>query len=109
MMSSGIKYSEPPDDAAIYYYPDFRELALKKTRIAEQPGEIFLYNNFHPLLPGMILERAAGTTVTGYLQEKIWTPIGMEYSGSWSLDETCSEKMESGMNARAIDFAKFGR
>ena len=58
---------------------------------------------------GMILERATGRTVTDYLQEKIWTPIGMAYPGSWSLDEAGFEKMESGINARAIDFAKFGR
>ena len=33
----------------------------------------------------------------------------MEAAGSWSLDSTTSgfEKMESGLNARAIDFAKF--
>jgi CubicO group peptidase (beta-lactamase class C family) len=109
MMSSGIKYSEPPDDAATYYYPDLRELAIEKTKIIALPGESFHYNNFHPLLLGMILERATGTTVSGYLQEKIWKPIGMEYDGSWSLDESGFEKMESGINARAIDFAKFGR
>jgi len=33
----------------------------------------------------------------------------MEFPGSWSLDEAGFEKMESGINARAIDFAKFGR
>jgi len=59
----------------------------------------------------MILERATGKAVTTYLQEKIWTPVGMEFGGSWSLDseKTGFEKMESGLNARAIDFAKLGR
>ena len=57
----------------------------------------------------MILERATGTSVANYLQETIWKPIGMQYPGSWSLDERGFEKMESGINARAIDFAKFGR
>jgi CubicO group peptidase (beta-lactamase class C family) len=109
MMSSGIKYSEPPDNATTYYYPDLRELALEKTRIIDEPGKYFLYNNYHPLLLGMILERSTGTSVGNYLQEKIWKPIGMEYPGSWSLDENNFEKMESGINARAIDFAKFGR
>lgn len=109
MMSSGIKYSEPPDNATTYYYPDLRLLALEKTEIQDTPGEFFHYNNYHPLLLGLILERATGTTVAGYLQEKIWKPIGMQYSGSWSLDESGFEKMESGINGRAIDFAKFGR
>ena len=113
MMSSGIKYAEFPfingDDAKTYYYPNLRQLALEDTRIVTLPGEKFLYNNYHPLLLGMIIERATGTSVANYLQEKIWKPIGMEYPGSWSLDENGFEKMESGINARAIDFVKFGR
>ena len=114
MMSSGIKYAEFTlvngfDNAKTYYYPDLRRLALEDTHIIASPGEYFRYNNYHPLLLGMILERAIGSSVANYLQEKIWKPIGMEYSGSWSLDEAGFEKMESGINARAIDFAKFGR
>ena len=114
MMSSGIKYAEFPflngDDAKTYYYPDLRRLALAQTRIVDPPGKQFLYNNYHPLLLGLILERATGIPVANYLQEKIWKPLEMEFPGSWSLDhEGGFEKMESGINARAIDFAKFGR
>jgi CubicO group peptidase (beta-lactamase class C family) len=115
MMSSGIHYVENGfingDDALTYLYPDLRKLALDDTRIIDAPGAYFLYDNFHPLLLGMILERATGKPVAQYLQEKIWGSIGMEYAGSWSLDaeKPGFEKMESGINARAIDFAKFGR
>ncbi len=114
MMSSGIKYAEFPflngDDAKTYYYPDLRRLALEETRIVGISDKKFLYNNYHPLLLGLILERATGKPVASYLEEKIWKPLGMEFSGSWSLDsEGGFEKMESGINARAIDFAKFGR
>jgi CubicO group peptidase (beta-lactamase class C family) len=112
-MSSGIKYREFPfingDDAKTYYYPDLRQLALEDTFVIDPPGEYFLYNNYHPLLLGMILERATGVPVAEYLEQKIWGAIGTEYPGSWSLDERGFEKMESGINARAIDFAKFGR
>ena len=113
MMSSGIKYKEFPfvngDDAKTYYFPDLRQLALADTQINGVPGDHFLYNNYHPLLLGLILERATGTSVAHYLQEKIWQPAGAAYDGSWSLDEAGFEKMESGINGRAIDFAKFGR
>lgn len=114
-MSSGIKYKEfnflQGDNTKTYYYPNLRQLALGDTQIAEAPGRHFVYNNYHPLLLGLILERATGRPVTQYLQEKIWTPLGMEYPGSWSLDSKADgfEKMESGLNARAIDFAKLGR
>lgn len=116
MMASGLRYNtDRPmsfgDDNLTYGFIDLRHLALTETEIVEKPGETFLYNNYNPLLLGMILERATGRNVTAYLQEKIWTPLGMEFDGSWSLDsaESGFEKMESGINARAIDFAKFGR
>jgi CubicO group peptidase (beta-lactamase class C family) len=115
-MASGLRYNtDRPisfgDDNLTYGFDDLRHLALTETQVLEQPGKTFLYNNYNPLLLGLILERATGVPVTTYLQEKIWTPLGMEYDGSWSLDSEKSgfEKMESGINARAIDFAKFGR
>jgi CubicO group peptidase (beta-lactamase class C family) len=40
----------------------------------------------------------------------LWGPLGAEADASWSLDSNSSgfEKMESGFNARAVDFARFG-
>ena len=75
-MSSGIKYEEFPfvngDDALTYYYPDLRQLAITKTEIIGEPGESFLYNNYHPLLYGIILERATSQPVAEFLEENIW-------------------------------------
>jgi CubicO group peptidase (beta-lactamase class C family) len=116
-MSSGIKYeeggdlpwSEDADDTKTYYATDLRELALN-CQIEGEPGEYFEYNNYNPLLVGMIVERATGMPVSRFLQEQLWKPVGMEADGSWSLDSKKSgfEKMESGVNARARDFARFG-
>lgn len=113
-MSSGLHYEEYglpwSDDALTYYDADLRGLALRKTRVEEPPGLRFHYNNYNPLLLGMILERATGQSVAAYLSEKIWKPVGAEADASWSIDsnEHGFEKMESGVNARAIDFAKLG-
>jgi CubicO group peptidase (beta-lactamase class C family) len=116
-MSSGLKYSGEGsgggplgDDAKTYYTPNLRELALTVEPEVE-PGTRWEYNNYHPLVLGMILERATDRPVATYLSQKIWQPLGMEADGSWSLDSEASgfEKMESGINGRAIDFAKFGR
>jgi CubicO group peptidase (beta-lactamase class C family) len=116
-MSSGLKYSGEgggggpfSDDAKTYYDPNLRELALT-VKPEVEPERRWEYNNYHPLLLGMILERATDRPVATYLSQKIWQPLGMEVDGSWSLDseEHKFEKMESGINARAIDFAKFGR
>jgi CubicO group peptidase (beta-lactamase class C family) len=114
LMSSGIRYNEDEpdhDDDITYHAADLRKAALEKTTIVDVSGKQWHYNNYHPLLLGLILERVTGKSVTAYLQEKLWTPLGMEYSGSWSVngDKNGLEKMESGINARAIDFAKYGR
>lgn len=117
MMSSGLEYEKNRlflfngDDPLTTYYPDQRTLALENTHIIRNPGLNFDYNKYHPQLLGMILERTTGMSVTAYLQQKIWNPLGMEFDGSWSLDseESGFEKMETGVNARAIDFVKFGR
>jgi CubicO group peptidase (beta-lactamase class C family) len=114
LMSSGMRYNEDPpdqDNDVTYHASDLRQAALEKTAIVDAPGKHWLYNNYHPLLLGMTLERVTGMSVTAYLQEKLWEPLGMEYPGSWSIngDKDGLEKMESGINARTIDFAKLGR
>lgn len=120
LMNSGIRYvegSELPfymapfaDDARTYYSPDLRKVALQVAAGDTPVGEAFHYNNYYPLLEGLLLERATGMHVAEYLQERLWKPMGAEFTASWSLDSETSgfEKMESGINARAIDFARFG-
>lgn len=120
-MSSGIRYvtndelnpllTPVGDDAKTYYFPDLRHTAMSAQRSDEPIGAYFRYNNYHPLLEGLIIERATGRHVAEYLQEKIWKPLGMEFPASWSIDSEQSgfEKMESGINGHAIDFAKVGR
>lgn len=119
-MSSGIRYRESEaldwlfslsDDTLAYSYPELRSLALDFTHGDEPIGAYFQYNDYNPILEGLILERATGMPVSAYLQEKIWKPLGMEYPATWSLDSQASgfEKMATGLNARAMDYAHFGR
>ena len=112
-MASGLRYveDEPPyDNRWTYLPPDLRRSALERATVVEEPGTRWLYNNYNPLLIGMILERVSGRPVTDLLQRWIWNPVGMEHGGSWSIDSRAHgfEKMESGINARPVDFAKLG-
>lgn len=115
-MASGLDYQAnrsllfDGDDPLTTYYPDQRQITLDNTQIVDPPGEYFQYNKYHPQFLGMVIERTTGMPVTEYLQARIWDPLGMEFGGSWSLDSEKSgfEKMETGVNARALDFAKFG-
>lgn len=112
-MSSGLAYEDQKtpwgDPVKTYYSPDLRSTALSAV-IDEAPGKTFLYNNYNPLLLGMALERATDQNVSDYMSDVLWKPLGAEADASWSMDSVGSgfEKMESGVNARAIDFARFG-
>ena len=116
-MAAGLDYQEirwwlfNGDDPLTTYYPDQREIALENINIVDPPGQYFNYNKYHPQLLGMILERTTGMSVTEYTQTRLWDPLGMEFDGAWALDgeESQFEKMEAGLNARAIDYAKFGQ
>jgi len=117
LMASGLDYQEirwglfNGDDPLTTYGLDQRRLALENTTIIDPPGEYFSYNKYHPQLLGMILERVTGMSVTEYTQTRLWDRVGMEFDGAWALDSETSgfEKMEAGLNARAIDYAKLGR
>ena len=112
-MSSGLGYEEQglpwSDDALTYYDPDLRALALT-AEVQEPPGRTWLYNNYNPLLVGLVLERAVGEPVERFAAEALWGPMGAEADASWSADSEASgfPKMESGFNAVARDYARFG-
>ncbi|MBO4387298.1 MAG: serine hydrolase [Treponema sp.] len=112
-MSSGILYEESPkprmDNTETYYNPNLRNLALTNTLIKEEAGKHFLYNNYNPLLLGLIIERVTNKNVCDYLSQAIWSKIGCEQDATWSLDseEDAFEKMESGINTIAMDFVRF--
>jgi CubicO group peptidase (beta-lactamase class C family) len=74
------------------------------------PGSAFIYGDYNTILAGMILERTTHRTVSEYMQEKIWQPLGMEYPATRSIDseEDGLELTASALNARAIDYPKFG-
>ncbi len=115
-MTTGIKYNEgyfnPFGDVATFYYGRNLRRAISKMKLETVPGKKFKYASGNTQLLGLILERALKSkTVTEYLQEKIWSPIGMEYDASWSLDKRKEglEKTFCCINARAKDFAKIGR
>ena len=116
-MSSGIGYQERSlplpwgDDIDTYYGTDLRDLGLRGSRIEGPPGQRWRYNNYHPLLLGMVLERATGMPVSDYLAERLWRPLGAEADATWSLDSERSgfEKLESGLNATPADYARFGQ
>lgn len=115
-MTSGIDFNEsyinPFGDAASFYYGLNLRKQIEKMHLKAEPGQQFEYVSGNTQLLGLVLERALkGKAITSYLQEKLWTPLGMEYDASWSIDREKNglEKTFCCLNARALDFAKIGR
>ena len=76
------------DDARTYYDPDLRALALA-VNVEVPPGGRWQYNNFHPLLLGMILERVTGRTVSAYLSEKGMNGCRRVHTVALKAGDTC--------------------
>ena len=114
-MRSGIKfnegYSNPFADMAKYYYGKNLKKYITKLKIEGPPDQSYNYISVNTLLLGMAIERATGGQLNKYLREKIWVPLGMEFDASWNVDSKKDNqiKMFCCINARAHDFAKFGR
>lgn len=113
--TSGIHYKEIKNRVGgglNFYWGKNLAQDIFNIKPAYKPGEHFEYSNINTQLLAMILKRATGMSVSEYLQEKIWKPLGMEYPASWSLSNADSDGVEKAfccLNARTVDFAKYGR
>jgi CubicO group peptidase (beta-lactamase class C family) len=120
-MSSGLEYTCPlcefgvavpwGDNVKSLASPNLRSILLNETRITDAPGHHYLYKAYDPQLLSLILERVTGMTAATYLEKKVWKPLHMEYSATWLVDSEESGLVlgDIGINARPIDYAKFGR
>lgn len=115
-MTSGIRFNEsyvnPFSDAASFYYGLNLRKEISKMKLKTVPGKQFEYVSGNTQLLGLVLERSLkGKSITSYLQEKLWTPLAMEFDASWSIDRKKNglEKTFCCLNPRARDFAKIGR
>ncbi len=91
-----------------YFIEDLAAQAFD-VEIKEMPGKKYKYQSVAAQLLGLALRRATGKELAAYLSEKLWNPLGMEYSAKWSVDEKGMEKAFCCIHASARDFAKIGQ
>lgn len=72
------------------------------------PGTICRYNSGETQALGMLLAYATKRTLSDYMQEKLFEPLGMNAEGYWLVDKTGKEMAFAGLNLIARDFIKIG-
>jgi len=114
-MASGQKwdeayYSPLSVTTAAYFEKDLGKLILQQP-IDEAPGKKYIYKSGTTQLLGMVLTKATGKSLTDYLYETLWNPMGAEYESYWQIDseENELEKAYCCIASNAKDFARMGK
>jgi len=72
------------------------------------PGTYNRYNSTDTQALGMLLTAATGRSITEYMIENLWHPMGAENIGYWLTDADNMEMAFGGLNITARDYAKLG-
>ena len=114
-MSSGMKWSEKYYSvinitSESYFTKDLRSVILRQ-KIIDKPGQGFRYSSGDTQLLGMVIEKATGVSLSEYLSEKFWKPMGAENNALWQIDSENygMEKAYCCIAGTARDFARFGK
>lgn len=113
-MTSGFDWSEdyylPLNPTAKAYYGDKIEKQMLDRKFIQKPGGNFNYISSDTQLLAIVLQRATKRSVSQYLQEEFWQPMGMEQDAYWSKDRADGmEKAYCCLNSNVRDFGKFGQ
>jgi CubicO group peptidase (beta-lactamase class C family) len=118
-MTSGVHWDDTHTD------PGSERRKMLELQIAQQPGSIlrFLatlprvaepgtrwnYSTGETHIVGALLRSATGRWLSDYLQDKIWSPCGMEEAATWWLESPEGlEVAGSGFAATLRDYARLG-
>lgn len=121
-MSSGVDFVEDYDRAesdsnvlwasTIAYNTRPVTDFLAKARHGKPPFEAFNYSGLDTLALGWLVRSVTGKSLSDYLSQKVWAPLGMEAEASWNLDGKGSDAHEIAfccLNATLRDYARFGQ
>ncbi|MCI4643864.1 MAG: beta-lactamase family protein [Hyphomonadaceae bacterium] len=115
-MSSGASWNEDYSDrnsdinrfARVFAFGGSFTKFAASLKPARTPGKYKLYNSVDTEVLGLLLAAATGRSVTAYMQEKLWQPLGAETAANWILDSDNVEMSFGGLSATARDYAKLG-
>ena len=115
-MSSGVRFNEDYGDfnsdinrfsRATAFGTSLDDFSVSLVR-ERTPGTYHHYVSIDTQVLGMVLTRATGQSLTTYITDKIWQPLGMEYPAYWLADDINMELALGGLNVTLRDYAKLG-
>ncbi|MBT8253478.1 MAG: beta-lactamase family protein [Bacteroidia bacterium] len=114
-MASGLDWDEAyyspfSITTRAYFYDDLSAMMLD-LKIIEEPGKAYKYLSGNTQLLGMIIEKATGQSMSNYLSDSFWKPLGAANDAFWQIDseENNLEKAYCCVASNARDFARFGK
>ncbi len=115
-MTSGTNFREsylnPYRGLTELYLSEDLRASTANIKVRREPGSRHYYSSGDSQLLGLVLHHALDTmSITQYMQGRLWGPLGMEYQGSWIVDNEHNglEKTFCCLSAAPYDFARFGR
>lgn len=116
-MSSGARWNEDYSDFKSDINRLGRIIALGgsldkfSTQIGPDlpPGTYNRYNSADTQVLGRLIVAVSGFSLSEYMDQKLWKPLGAESNGHWLVDNKGMEMAFAGFNATARDYAKLGQ
>lgn len=109
-MDWGEQYSSPLSVTTRAYFGDNLAQTVLDVPIVYEPGQQFEYVSGATELLAMVLTKATGMTLSDYVSEKFWKPMGADHEAFWQLDKKDGlEKAYCCLGSNARDFARFGK
>jgi CubicO group peptidase (beta-lactamase class C family) len=84
---------------------------MLSVKVIDEPGTSYKYLSGNTELLGMVIKKATGKTLSDYLSDNFWKPLGCENESFWQIDdeENGMEKAYCCIASNARDFARFGK
>jgi CubicO group peptidase (beta-lactamase class C family) len=116
-MSSGVAFNEDYGDFNSDINRFGRAFAMgsslegfaKSLKRDKTPGTYCHYVSIDTQVLGLLLIKLTGKTLTAYLDEKLWQPLGMEGKCEFLVDKKGVELALGGLNMTLRDYAKLGQ
>jgi len=108
-VASGWKPIPPNSDPKLKWPRHIWEQILGLSERARPHGAAFEYRSIETDVLAFAMERVTGKRLPQIISEELWQKLGMEESGSFTVDHAGYAIADGGFNATIRDYGRFGQ